>query len=93
LGGKEWYEQQAIRAVNQAIGRVIRHRNDYGAILLCDDRFAQQSIISQLSSWIREYVQVYNNFGEVQGRLTRFFKSMQEQSVSLRWITNLKYHG
>ena len=25
LNGREWYNQQATRAVNQAIGRVIRH--------------------------------------------------------------------
>jgi len=40
LGGQEWYRQQASRAVNQAVGRVIRHRKDYGAILLCDERQA-----------------------------------------------------
>jgi hypothetical protein len=33
LTGREWYRQQASRAVNQAIGRVIRHRQDFGAIL------------------------------------------------------------
>ena len=38
LSGHEWYRQQASRAVNQAIGRVIRHRHDYGAIFLCDHR-------------------------------------------------------
>lgn len=38
LSGHEWYRQQAFRAVNQAIGRVIRHRHDYGAIFLCDHR-------------------------------------------------------
>ncbi|CAJ0931195.1 unnamed protein product, partial [Ranitomeya imitator] len=38
LSGQEWYRQQASRAVNQAIGRVIRHRQDYGAIFLCDHR-------------------------------------------------------
>lgn len=38
LRGGEWYTQQASRAVNQAVGRVIRHRNDYGAIILCDER-------------------------------------------------------
>lgn len=39
LSGEEWYGQQASRAVNQAVGRVIRHRNDYGAIIFCDERF------------------------------------------------------
>ena len=38
MGGEEWYKQQASRAVNQAVGRVIRHRMDYGAIILCDER-------------------------------------------------------
>ncbi|KAJ8305702.1 hypothetical protein KUTeg_016247 [Tegillarca granosa] len=38
LSGSEWYRQQASRAVNQAIGRVIRHKQDYGAIMLCDTR-------------------------------------------------------
>ena len=39
LSGQEWYTQQATRAVNQAMGRVIRHRHDYGAIILADERF------------------------------------------------------
>lgn len=39
LSGQDWYRQQASRAVNQAIGRVIRHRHDYGAIFLCDHRY------------------------------------------------------
>lgn len=42
LTGDEWYVQQAMRAVNQAMGRVIRHKRDYGAILLCDERFKQE---------------------------------------------------
>ena len=51
--GKTWYQQQAVRAVNQAIGRVLRHKNDYGAILLCDERFSYSNNLSHLSSWIK----------------------------------------
>ncbi|CAG0885675.1 unnamed protein product [Cyprideis torosa] len=39
MSGGEWYHLEAIRAVNQAIGRVIRHRYDFGAIILADSRF------------------------------------------------------
>lgn len=74
LTGNEWYKQQASRAVNQAVGRVIRHRNDYGAILLCDERFSYAQNRNQLSSWLRPHTKVYKKFGEVSLGLTRFFK-------------------
>jgi len=36
INGNAWYKLQACRAVNQAIGRVIRHAGDFGAIVLLD---------------------------------------------------------
>ncbi|KAJ3039188.1 hypothetical protein HDV00_012511 [Rhizophlyctis rosea] len=77
LSGNDWYKQQAARAVNQAIGRVIRHKRDYGAILLCDERFGNATSIGQLPVWIRPYVRPFKQFGEALGQLTRFFKSME----------------
>uniref|UniRef100_A0A0G4IE49 Regulator of telomere elongation helicase 1 homolog n=1 Tax=Chromera velia CCMP2878 TaxID=1169474 RepID=A0A0G4IE49_9ALVE len=52
VDGQKWYAQQASRAVNQAIGRVIRHRDDFGAIILCDARFAHPNVQRDLSRWI-----------------------------------------
>ena len=77
LTGSVWYQQQASRAVNQAIGRVIRHSNDYGAILLCDKRFAQNDQRMQLSSWIRGRMEVHERFGGVIGQVRSFFKRME----------------
>lgn len=74
LSGHEWYRQQASRAVNQAVGRVIRHRQDYGAILLCDWRFTQQEARNQLPAWVRPYVKVYDVFGQCVKDLIGFFK-------------------
>ncbi|KIH48918.1 hypothetical protein ANCDUO_21009, partial [Ancylostoma duodenale] len=34
----EWYVTEGYRAVNQAIGRVIRHVNDFGVVALLDER-------------------------------------------------------
>jgi hypothetical protein len=73
LSGQEWYSQQAARAINQAIGRVIRHRHDYGAIILADARFGQTQVRAQLSRWIRPYVNTYASFGTFAGGLARFF--------------------
>ncbi|XP_076361576.1 regulator of telomere elongation helicase 1 isoform X2 [Tachypleus tridentatus] len=76
LSGNEWYMQQASRAVNQAVGRVIRHRNDYGAVLLCDNRFAEKRINSQLSLWVRDRVKSYTTFGPALRDLSKFFKNL-----------------
>ncbi|XP_022249147.1 regulator of telomere elongation helicase 1 homolog isoform X2 [Limulus polyphemus] len=76
LSGNEWYMQQASRAVNQAVGRVIRHRKDYGAVLLCDNRFAEKRINSQLSLWVRDRVKSYTTFGPALRDLSKFFKNM-----------------
>uniref|UniRef100_A0A7S2RVG0 Regulator of telomere elongation helicase 1 homolog n=1 Tax=Mucochytrium quahogii TaxID=96639 RepID=A0A7S2RVG0_9STRA len=53
LSGREWYSQQAFRALNQAIGRCIRHKKDYGAIIFLDYRFTQIANQNCLSKWVR----------------------------------------
>ncbi|XP_071671555.1 regulator of telomere elongation helicase 1 isoform X2 [Patagioenas fasciata] len=78
LSGREWYSQQASRAVNQAIGRVIRHRQDYGAIFLCDHRFTTGDVRSKLPSWVRPYVNVYDNFGHAVRSVSLFFRVAQD---------------
>ncbi|KAM3617416.1 uncharacterized protein V6R79_005854 [Siganus canaliculatus] len=74
LTGQQWYRQQAFRAVNQAIGRVIRHKEDYGAIFLCDQRFKSAEVKSQLPSWVRPYVRQYEGFGNVVRDAIQFFR-------------------
>ena len=78
LSGAAWYDQQAHRAVNQAVGRTIRHRNDYGAILLLDSRFADARNRKGLSKWVRPYIQEDQGMGKNVGSLGRFFKAAQE---------------
>ncbi|XP_070600523.1 regulator of telomere elongation helicase 1 isoform X2 [Erythrolamprus reginae] len=78
LSGNTWYRQQASRAVNQAIGRVIRHRQDYGAIFLCDHRFAQTETKAQLPTWMRPYVKTYEKFGHAVRDFSQFFRSVQQ---------------
>jgi len=56
-GGKasrEHAENVCMRAVNQAIGRAIRHKGDWASILLFDSRYGQARVQSKLPGWIRE---------------------------------------
>lgn len=81
LSGDDWYFLEASRAVNQAIGRVIRHKNDYGAILLCDTRFHNPRQKGQLSRWIQSHLNSQNGnqaFGPMIGELARFFRSAEK---------------
>ena len=52
LSGSEWYNLEAFRAINQAVGRVIRHKEDFGSILLLDKRFSIEANVAKLSSWL-----------------------------------------
>jgi chromosome transmission fidelity protein 1 len=52
--GRECYENACMRAVNQCIGRAIRHRQDYAAILMIDKRYDTPRIQGKLPAWIRQ---------------------------------------
>ncbi|XP_062407727.1 Fanconi anemia group J protein [Sardina pilchardus] len=79
LTGSRWYEIQAYRALNQALGRCIRHKNDWGALILVDDRFRSNpnKYITGLSKWVRQLVQHHNNFGDAMQSLVSFSKCQQ----------------
>ena len=55
MGGQDWYNLEAFRALNQAIGRVIRHKNDFGAVILLDKRFAYEANASKLPRYCQQW--------------------------------------
>jgi hypothetical protein len=73
LSGSEWYSQQAFRAVNQAVGRVIRHKDDYGSIILCDERFSYETSIKQMPAWIKPHLIKVNDCQMAIDQLKSFF--------------------
>lgn len=61
----------------KAIGRVIRHRLDYGAILLCDQRFSNANLTRQLSAWVRPRLQTFPKMGPLLRDLGQFFRAAE----------------
>lgn len=101
LSGHEWYTQQAHRAVNQAIGRAIRNRADYGAILLLDSRFGLQTNQKGLSKWVRPRIQKDDGYTINERALVQFYKDAEvinakreeEANATKREYTDLKYEA
>ncbi|GLH00003.1 Regulator of telomere elongation helicase 1 homolog [Gryllus bimaculatus] len=79
ISGMQWYMLEATKAVNQAVGRVIRHSTDYGLILLCDARFDSPSITGQLSSWLRTRIKRYTEFGPLVKTIREFFRTAEKE--------------
>lgn len=53
--GREWYRNDAMKVVNQGIGRGIRdYRTDYCSVFLLDKRYLQTRFYNLLSDWIRK---------------------------------------
>lgn len=91
--GKQYYEDLCLKAVNQCIGRVIRHRNDYAAVVLADARWAAGNgtyeagnscrpigPLRKLPAWIQDSLVVCTTFGDGYGRLHRFHRQMRKAS-------------
>ena len=83
LSGMEWYTQQAHRAVNQAVGRVIRNKSDYGAVLLLDSRFGEPKNRDGLSKWVRTRVLPDDKFGIAVSGLAKFYREAKTKALEL----------
>ncbi|EJW03051.1 DNA repair helicase (rad3) [Edhazardia aedis USNM 41457] len=61
IKGQMWYEFQAFRAVNQAIGRVVRHKNDWGAVVFLDSRYCWHKNQTHLPKWVKTNLKTYES--------------------------------
>ncbi|RCV12847.1 hypothetical protein SETIT_2G300600v2 [Setaria italica] len=79
LSGSEWYCHQAFRALNQAAGRCIRHKSDYGGIILIDERYQEDRNLVYISKWLRNAIKQYNSFQDTMDGLQKFFQNAEEK--------------
>ncbi|MCI4379479.1 hypothetical protein PGIGA_G00228850 [Pangasianodon gigas] len=71
--GKALIENLCMKAVNQSIGRAIRHRGDYACIVLCDRRYARTGTLQKLPEWIRSSTRTHSSFGPAFASIRKFF--------------------
>ncbi|KAK5993076.1 ATP-dependent DNA helicase chl1 [Cladobotryum mycophilum] len=81
---RDFYENACMRAVNQSIGRAIRHRGDYAAIVLIDRRYGTDRIRGKLPGWIRGELERDSHekgLGGLMGALGGFFRGKRSGKV------------
>jgi chromosome transmission fidelity protein 1 len=75
---REFTLNACMRAVNQSIGRAIRHQGDYACIIMLDKRYNSPNIQSKLPGWIQRSL-VKNaggkRFSEVSDSIRQFFEA------------------
>lgn len=77
---RDFYENACMRAVNQSIGRAIRHRKDYAAVVLVDRRYGTDRIRGKLPGWIRDGLVCDSHekgLGGLMGSMARFFRGKE----------------
>ena len=85
LNYKDWYNSNAIKAVNQSIGRLIRNSKDYGAVLLIDQRYDKSEFKPFISKWIREKAKTYSksNKFDLISDIKNFFENAEILDIFL----------
>ena len=80
--GSDWYALQAYRALNQALGRGIRNRQDWCALLLVDARHGetkrsaqQPTLNASVSRWLRPHLVHFGaRYNDLMTGLQAFFE-------------------
>lgn len=75
---RQFYENICMRAVNQSVGRSIRHINDYSTIYLFDSRYNSNRIQNKLSKWIKERISNSTEFSSTLNSTEEFFKNKKK---------------
>lgn len=88
LSGSEWYSMQAFRALNQALGRCLRHKNDWGALILVDERFQYPQ--PKISKWVRERMVKYNVYQGFKEALAKFVSHHTGREVKTEVMNPVK---
>ena len=73
FNGWKWYKEEAINAVNQSLGRLIRNKNDYGIMICFGIEFSERRI--QFSKWINDNIS-QKSYIRLKENDTNYFKGL-----------------
>ena len=78
--GKKWYTEEAMNAVNQSLGRLLRNKNDFGIMICFGIEFSYN--IQYLTKWIRQnsikFIRLQENDQAYYNQLTEFLSNLRK---------------
>nr|XP_033807933.1 ATP-dependent DNA helicase DDX11 isoform X2 [Geotrypetes seraphini] len=80
--GRSLIENLCMKAVNQSIGRAIRHQNDYASIVLLDHRYSRPIILNKLPQWIKTSMQIKPTFAQAFAAVRKFFQEKKSPCIT-----------
>ncbi|KAI0979885.1 hypothetical protein GJ496_001927 [Pomphorhynchus laevis] len=81
--GNRFCEIACWKTINQCIGRIIRHREDYGAIILLDNRYTQIDIVkNNIANWISSQLEVVETSTQCIIKLKKFFIQCKQHQTN-----------
>ena len=71
LDGRQYYENLCMRVLNQAIGRALRHKDDYACIVIVDSRI--MNLHHKLPYWVQQHKVTCKTQDEATKAITDFY--------------------
>ena len=65
----------------RAVGRAVRHKSDYSAIILVDSRYTQTDVCDDIATWVRDGLEV-SALEDLGPQLSQFFTHWQSNETS-----------
>ena len=79
--GSAFYEGCCFKAINQSIGRAIRHSGDWASIIFLDARYERPRIIGGLSKWLRDETRILHSISSYSAELKDFNDRMRSETI------------
>lgn len=64
-----------MKAVNQSVGRAIRHNKDYSLMFLVDCAYTDNRLRGKLSGWIQSRISIIKSSYEIEKQAIEFFNN------------------
>ena len=91
LKGWGWYREEAMVAINQSLGRLIRNKDDYGIMICIGNEIKTNKFL--FSKWIQNNIsciELNDNNQEYHSKIENFLYNLKKKEINSKYNIKLK---